>query len=53
MVSGFRISPKLFSKMLSGEARPIVILENVGLGRLSLLLKAIFKYDLNISNLIL
>ena len=40
MVSGLSTSPKLFSKMESGEASPIVILENVGLGRLSLLLKA-------------
>jgi hypothetical protein len=30
--------------MLSGEANPIVIFENVGLGRLSLLLKAMFYY---------
>ncbi len=30
--------------MLSGEASPIVIFENVGLGRLSLLLKAIAEY---------
>jgi hypothetical protein len=44
MVSGLRISPKLLSRMLSGEAKPIVILENVGLGRLSLLLKAILDY---------
>jgi hypothetical protein len=42
MVSGFSTSPKLFSRMLSGEASPMVILENTGLGRLSLLLKAIF-----------
>jgi hypothetical protein len=41
MVSGFNTSPKLFSRMESGEANPIVIFENVGLGRLSLLLKAI------------
>jgi hypothetical protein len=51
MVSGFNTSPKLFSKMESGEARPIVIFENVGRGRLSLLLKAInlfTVYNLNV-----
>jgi hypothetical protein len=50
MVSGFNTSPKLFSKMESGDARPIVIFENVGRGRLSLLLKAIklfTVYNLN------
>jgi hypothetical protein len=41
MVSGFNTSPKLFSRILSGEASPIVIFENVGLGRLSLFI-AIF-----------
>ena len=41
MVSGLSTSPKLLSRILSGDAKLIVIWENVGLGLLSLLI-AIF-----------
>src|SRR5688572_3134173 len=46
MVSGFSTSPKLFSRMLSGEASPMVIFEKTGLGRLSLLLMAIKRFKI-------
>ena len=37
MVSGFNTSPKLLSRILSGEAKLMVICEKDGLGLLSLL----------------
>jgi hypothetical protein len=46
MVSGFKTSPKLRSKIESGDARPIVILEKVDLGRLSFLIAIYdFKFE--------